>query len=121
MDRSYDATRTTSGFRHHNLSEEASSDQQERVEVEIDTSCEVTARNDHAIIIEPTTERAVTEPADTARPSTDTNSPVEQTTETPAIPAPPTVRTPAKVYPKWSRAQPDWFDGPRKKPIWIDK
>ena len=30
-------------FRHHNLSEEASSDQRERVEVEIDTSCEVAA------------------------------------------------------------------------------
>ena len=107
--------------RHHNLSEEASSDQRERVEVDIDTSCEVTASSDHAIIIEPTTERAVTEPANTARPSTDTNSPVEQATETPATPAPPTVRTPAKVYPKRSRAQPDWFDGPREKPIWIDK
>ena len=72
---------------------------------------------DGAVTTETTAEAAVTESAD-SRSTGDTGTPIEQPTKMPQTP--PKVNTPHKAYPKRIHAQPTWFNGPQKKPVWIE-
>lgn len=117
-------------IRHNNLEEDGRSDQQEGVEVELETQESVYEDTAESVPMPETTPgRAEVELADTAE-SADTTPQADRSTPevTPPVqqppvvhtPARPTVHTAAKVYPSRNRAQPPWIDGPRKKPSWIE-
>lgn len=113
--------------RHNNLGEVGRPDQREGVELQPDVTVPVSTEvstgsdpvPDGAVTTETTAEAAVTESAD-SRSTGDTGTPTERPTDMPAQQTPPKVSTPPKAYPKRTHAQPTWFDGPRKKPVWIE-